>query len=127
VVAPARPGRPSDGGTIVGVQVLILGLVVIVAIIVVWRVAGPDPQFLFQGMFRYQSDGWPRGVQEDDGERAWMPVPVPDFDPEEDELAWAATIGPSTIAELDGVNPRQRVPIVRVKAEVSTAPRHREP
>jgi hypothetical protein len=56
-----------------------------------------------------------------------MPVPVPDFDPEEDELAWAATIGPSTIAELDGVNPRQRVPIVRVKAEVSTAPRHREP
>jgi hypothetical protein len=107
--------------------VVVLGAAVIVAIVVVWRLFGSDPQFLFQGMFRYQSDGWPRGVQEDDGDRAWMPVPVPDFDPEEDELAWAATIGPSTIAELDGVNGRQRVPIARVKAEVSTAPRRREP
>jgi hypothetical protein len=127
-VAPARPGRPSDGGTIVGLPVVfMLGLVVIVAIIIVWRVAGPDPQFLFQGMFRYDSEGWPRGVQEDDGERAWVPVPLPDFDPDEDELAWASTIGPSTIAELDGAASRPHVPIVRVKADVSTAPRHREP
>lgn len=107
--------------------VVVLGGMVVVAIVVVWRLFGSDPQFLFQGMFRYESDGWPRGVQEDDGDRAWVPVPVPDFDPEGDELAWAATIGLSTFAELDGVDARHRVPIVRVKAEVSTAPRHREP
>jgi hypothetical protein len=107
--------------------VIVLGAMVVMAIVVVWRLFGSDPQFLFQGMFRYESDGWPRGVQEDDGERAWVPVPVPDFDPEADELAWAATIGPSTIAELDGGSARQPVRVVRVKAEVSTAPRHREP
>ena len=98
----------------------------IAAIIVIWRLFGAGPQFLFQGMFRYEPDGWPHGVQEDDGERAWVPVPVPGFDPEEDELAWAATIGPSTIAELDGASSRERVPITRVKGEVSTAGRHRE-
>jgi hypothetical protein len=106
---------------------IVLGVAVIVAIIVIWRLFGAGPQFLFQGMFRYEPDGWPHGVQEDDGERAWVPVPVPDFDPEEDELAWAATIGPSTIAELDGASPREPVPIARVKGDVSTAGRHRDP
>ncbi len=106
---------------------IVLGVAVIVAIIVIWRLFGAGPQFLFQGMFRYEPDGWPRGVQEDDGERAWVPVPVPDFDPEADELAWAATIGPSTIAELDEVSPRPPVAIARVKGDVSTASRHRDP
>lgn len=106
---------------------IVLGVAVIVAIIVIWRLFGAGPQFLFQGMFRYEPDGWPRGVQEDDGERAWVPVPVPDFDPEADELAWAATIGSSTIAELDEVSPRPPVAIARVKGDVSTAGRHRDP
>lgn len=106
---------------------IVLGVAVIVAILVVWRRVAPDPQLLFQGMFRYESEGWPHGVQEDDGERAWKPVQVPDVDPEEDELAWAATIGPSTIAELDGTRPWQLVPIARVRADVSTAGRHRDP
>lgn len=106
---------------------ILLGVAVIVGITVMWHLFGAGPQFLFQGMFRYESDGWPRGVQEDDGDRAWVPVPVPDFDPEQDELAWASTIGPSTIAELDGVGPRQPVPTARVKADVSTAGRHRDP
>ena len=113
-----------------GLSVLILGLAVIVAIVVVWRVAGPDPQFLFQGMFRHESDGWPHGVQEDDGDRAWVPAPVQvpsGVDPEDDALAWIASIGPSTIAELDGPSPRERVPVARVKGDISTAPRHREP
>ena len=106
---------------------IVLGAMGVMAIVVVWRLFGSNPQFLFQGMFRYESDGWPHGVQEDDGERAWVPVPVPDFDPAEDELAWAATIGPSTIADLDGVSPRQPVPIARVKGDVSTAGRHWDP
>jgi hypothetical protein len=107
--------------------VLILILLVIVGtIIVVMRQLAPDPAILFQGMFGYEADGWPHGVQEDDGERAWVPVPIPDWDPEEDELAWAASIGPSTMAELDGTSPRIRVPVARVKGDVSTA-RHREP
>jgi hypothetical protein len=106
---------------------ILLGLVVVMAIIVVMRLLVADPQFLFQGMFRHESDGWPHGVQEDDGERAWVPVPIRDSDPEEDELAWAATIGLSTIAELDGVSPRQPVQIARVKGDVSTAARHRDP
>ena len=57
---------------------------------------------------------------------AWGAVSVPDFDPAEDELAWAATIGPSTIAELDAAA-APPVPIARVKGDVSTAGRHRDP
>jgi hypothetical protein len=126
-VAPARPGRPRDGGTIVPFVVLVVILILIVAtIIVVMRQLAPDPQLLFLGMFGHEADGWPHGVQEDDGERAWVPVPVPDWDPEADELAWASSIGTSTIAELDGTRPRARVPVARVKGDVSTVARHRE-
>ncbi len=75
----------------------------------------PERLYLFQGMFRYQADlGWPHGVQEDDGERAWVPHEKPAWDPEEDELAWAGAIGTSTIEERD--RPLDPAAIVRVKA-----------
>jgi hypothetical protein len=107
---------------------LVLATVFIVAaIIVVIRQLTPDRPYLFQGMFRYEADlGWPRGVQEDDGERAWVPKVAPAWDPEADEVAWAAIVGTSTLTELDGDRPPVRVPIERVKGELSRAPRHRD-
>jgi hypothetical protein len=108
--------------------VVLLVSVVVAGIVVAVRQLTPDRPYFFQGMFRYESDlGWPRGVQEDDGERAWVPRTAPAWDPEENELAWAALVGSSMLSELDAGQPSDRVPIVRVKGAVSAAPRHREP
>lgn len=88
----------------------------------------PDRLYLFQGMFRYEAElGWPRGVQEEDGDRAWVAHEAPAWDPEENELAWEALVGTSTIVEPDGGRPLDRVMIVRVKGEVGTVSRRREP
>lgn len=88
------------------------------------RLAPDRPPFLLQGMFRYEADlGWPHGVQEEDGERAWVPRIAPDWDPEEDELAWAALYVTSTMSDQDGGRPPDPVPVVRVHGDTSSAPR----
>jgi hypothetical protein len=88
----------------------------------------PDRPILLQGMFRYEADlGWPHGVQEDDGDRAWVPRAATAWDPEEDELAWAALVGSSTMSDRDGDRPLDRVVVVRVERDRSTMPRRREP
>jgi hypothetical protein len=130
-VYPRREGRPDeagrDGGTIVTVSIVML-VVMIGAFLVAVRRLVPERAYLFQGMFRYESDlGWPHGVQEEDGERAWVVHEPPNWDPEADELAWAATVGMSTIVELEGDRASATVPIVRVKADITTTTRHREP
>jgi hypothetical protein len=125
------------------VTVSIVMLVVITgAFLVAVRRLVPERAYLFQGMFRYETDlGWPHGVQEEDGERAWVVHAPPTWDPEEDELAWEATVGTSTIVDLEGDPQPTAVPMVRVKADVSmarlpsegagmtrrTTPRHRQP
>jgi len=92
------------------------------------RLAPDRPTLLYQGLFRYQADlGWPRGVQEDDGERAWVPratpQPEPEPEPEEDELAWAALIVTSTMSDRDGDAPPVPVPVVRVRRDTLSVPR----
>jgi hypothetical protein len=118
----AGPIRPKcDGGAIVTLSVVAL-VVIIGAFLVGMRRLLPERLYLFQGMFRYEADlGWPHGVQEDDGERAWVAHMAPAWDPEEDELAWAASVGTSTIVERDGDRPLDPVAIVRVKGDVSRA------
>ena len=118
-----REGRVDeagrDGRAIVTPIVVLI--VIIGAFLVAVRRLVPEQVFLFQGMFRYETDlGWPHGVQEEDGERAWVAHEKPAWDPEADELAWAAAIGTSTIVELEANQALATVPIVRVKADVST-------
>lgn len=103
-------------------------IVIIGACVAAVRRLVPDQIYFFQGMFRYETDlGWPHGVQEDDGERAWGAHEMPAWEPEADELAWSEAIGTSTIVDLEGGRPPTAVPIVRVRAEVSTAARYRGP
>jgi hypothetical protein len=110
-----------DGRTIVTPSIVML-VVIIGAFLVAVRRLLPDRLYLFQGMFRYEADlGWPHGVQEEDGERAWMAHERPAWDPEADEVAWADSVGTSTIVELDADRPTAAVTIVRVKADVSRA------
>jgi hypothetical protein len=109
----------GDGEAIVSLSIVAL-VVIIGAFLVGVRRLLPDRLYLFQGMFRYNADlGWPRGVQEEDRARAWVAREEPAWDPEEDELAWEAMVGTSTIVESDRGRPLDPVPIVRVKAEVS--------
>lgn len=105
---------------------IVILIVVVTGLLVAARSPGPEQPVLFQGMFRYEADlGWPRGVQEEDGERAWVPQ-TPAWDPEDDELAWAALVGTSTLSDLDGGRPPSPVAVARVKGEVSAASRPNE-
>ena len=107
---------------------LVMLVVISGAFLVAVRRLVPERAYLFQGMFRYESDlGWPHGVQEENGERAWVVHEPPIWDPEADELAWAATVGTSTIVELEAEHTPATVPLVRVKADITTTTRHREP
>ena len=102
-------------------------IAIIAAFVGAFRRLAPDrPTLLYQGLFRYQADlGWPRGVQEDDGERAWVPhtTPAPEPEAEEDELAWAALIVMSTMSDRDGDAPPVPVPVVRVRRDTLSVPR----
>jgi hypothetical protein len=95
------------------------------AFLVAVRRLVPERLYLYQGMFRYESDlGWPHGVQEEDGDRAWVTHEKPAWGPEADELAWASAVGTSTIEERE--RPLDPAAMVRVKADIAAAPRHRE-
>lgn len=99
---------------------IVMLVVVPGALLVAVRRLVPDRACLFQGMFRYEIDlGWPHGVQEEDGERAWVAHEALTSDPETDELAWDETIGMSTIVELEAGSQPTAVPMVRVVGEVS--------
>lgn len=100
-------------------------IVIIGACLVAVRRLVPEQVYLFQGMFRYETDlGWPHGVQEEDGERAWVAHETPAWDPEGVELAGTETTAfTSTIVELDADRQPPAVPIVRVRAELSRAKR----
>jgi hypothetical protein len=105
---------------------IVILIVVVTGLLVAVRSQAPEQPVLLQGMFRYEADmGWPRGVQEEDGERAWVPQ-LPARDPEDDELAWAALIGTSTMSDLDGDRPPRPVAVARVRGEVSAASRPKE-
>ena len=92
------------------------------------RLAPDRPTLLYQGLFRYQAElGWPHGVQEDDGERAWTPRTAPEPNSEDDELAWAALIGTSTMSDRNGDAPPAPAPVVRVHRDTSRTPRSPAP
>lgn len=97
-------------------------IVIIGAFLVAVRRLVPEQIYFFQGMFRYETDlGWPHGVQEDDGERAWGAPAVPAREADADEPAGTETMGAfmSTIVELDVDRQAAPVPLVRVVAEFS--------
>lgn len=99
-------------------------IVFVGGLLVLVRQLAPDRPFLLQGMFRYEADlGWPHGVQEDDGDRAWVPQAAPSWDPEADELAWVALVGTSTMSDRDGDRPLDPVAVVRIERDKSTMPR----
>ena len=103
-------------------------IVIMGACVVAVRRLVPEKVYLFQGMFRYEADlGWPRGVQEDNGERAWVAHEAPAHDQDADGVVWTETIGTltSTIVELDADRQASPVPVVRVVAEFSRV--RREP
>ena len=101
-------------------------LIVVLAGFLVAMRSLPDHATLFRGMFRYEADlGWPHGVQEEDGERAWVQR-VPAWDPGDDELAWAPVIGTSTMSDLDGDRPPTPVAVAPVRGEVFRARRPKD-
>jgi hypothetical protein len=79
--------------------VLLIALMVTIGLLLgALRPPGGEPPRLLDGMFRYEADlGWPHGVQEQDGERAW----VERVDP-------ART-------DQDDDRPAEPVPLVRVR------------
>jgi hypothetical protein len=113
-------------GTIVALSIAIL-IVFVGGLVLFVRQLVPDRPMLLQGMFRYEADlGWPHGVQEEDGERAWVPREPPSWDPDEDDLAWATLVGTSTMADRDGDRPLDPVAVVRIARDKSTMPRRRD-
>lgn len=108
----------------------------VVGLLVLVRQLAPDRPILLQGMFRFEADlGWPHGVQEEDGERAWVPRATPDWDTDEDELTWASLVGSSTMSDRDGDQPLDPVrvvkldpvTVVKVERDRPATPRRRDP
>jgi hypothetical protein len=111
----------------VALSIVVL-IVCVVGLLVLVRQLAPERPMLLQGMFRYEGDlGWPHGVQEQDGERAWVPRATRDWDPDEDELTWTSLVGSSTMSDRDGDRPLDPVTVVKVERDRSATPRRRDP
>jgi hypothetical protein len=96
-------------------------IVILGACVVGVRRLVPERIYFFQGMFRYETDlGWPHGVQEDDGERAWGEHQTAASDPEGDARAASDAMAcTSTIVELEDDRDSPAVATVRVRADFS--------
>ena len=121
--AGVRSGRAGlgagvDGGSIVFVPIV---AVVVLAVLVLTRGPRAEPDaFPFEGMFGYEADlGWPRGVQESDGERAWTPRAIPPVpgQPAAEDSASSPVETTSTIAEIEDGVPVGPVPVSHVRIE----------